>query len=238
MAAYNGLHLVGCLAAMAIFTAGLRRHRLPWVHGLALPLLLLVASRFCARFFFALESGQWAEDWRWYFSFGPGASSQFSGFLPSLLVVFVYGYLTGLPTLLLYDLAAPAFSLAVAFGRAGCLAAGCCRGVALPDGWSLPRFCPDPGHFPAQLAEGLAALALTAFLLTIPSSEDHRGRRAGWFLVLHGATRFLGQLVRVDNVSWGYLSSTQVISLPLIACGVLLLRRRQSSDEVKRFSHP
>jgi phosphatidylglycerol:prolipoprotein diacylglycerol transferase len=226
MAAYNGLHLLGCLAAMAIFTTGLRRHRLPWIHGLVLPLLLLVVARFSARFFFALESGQWASDWRWYFSFGPGASSQYAGFLPSLLLVFAYGYLAGIPALLLYDLAAPAFSLAVAFGRAGCLAAGCCAGRTLPPGWRLPAWFPAPGHFPAQVGEGLAAILLTLFLLGIPTTDRDRGRRAGWFLVLHGCTRFLGQFVRVDTIYWGPLTSTQVISLAVIASGALLLTLR------------
>jgi hypothetical protein len=103
MTAYFTLHVIGCLAAVVTFSAELRRYGLPRIHGIVLPLLVLVISRFCARIFFSLESGQWGDDWISYFTLGVGASSQFAGLIPSLLLVWLYGFLSGIPRPFLYD---------------------------------------------------------------------------------------------------------------------------------------
>src|SRR5215471_11662908 len=187
MLGYNVLAFIGCLASIAILTSQLRQQKLAAVHGVMIPLLVFVASRFSARFLYGIESGRWHETVSYYFSFGPGHTSQFAGLYPSLAIVFMYALAIRVPFLRLLDLVVPAACAAIAFGRIGCLIAGCCPGFLLPEGWSLPAWIPNSHHFPASLAEGLAAALLALFLLAVPATALSPGERTGWFFLLLGS---------------------------------------------------
>ena len=231
MLGYNVLAFIGCLASIAILTSQLRQQKLAAVHGVMIPLLVFVASRFSARFLYGVESGQWHDDAGYYFSFGPGHTSQFAGLYPSLAIVFIYALAIRVPFLRLLDLVVPAACAAIAFGRIGCLIAGCCPGFLLPEGWSLPAWIPNSHHFPAALAEGLVAALLALFLLGVPATAFSSGERTGWFFLLHGSARFLFQFIRADSdtISWGPLTSTQVLAIPLIVAGAFLLDRSKAT---------
>lgn len=145
------------------------------------------------------------------------------------------------------DLSAPGVALGLAFGRIGCLLAGCCFGT--PSTGPLALFFPH--HSPAseaqakakllgsvslpalsvhptQVFESLASLAVAAFcLLWVHGRKRYDGEVFLWFLGLYGLARFGLEFLRADDRgSAGGLSTSQVISLLLMGAAVLVHRRR------------
>jgi phosphatidylglycerol---prolipoprotein diacylglyceryl transferase len=220
---YNLLILAGSLIAVAVAVTECRRRGIHWSHGVILPLLVFVLSRFAARFFHALEAGDELANWTYYFSFGSGATSQFAGLYPSIGLICLYCWLVKCPTLRMFDLLVPAACFAVAVGRIGCVVAGCCRGFELPAGWSIPLPIPNQEYFPAAFFEGLFAFVLGLVLLRMPATEAIYGRRTGFFFLSYGVGRFAFQWLRFEEVHWGFLTSTQVLAVPLVALGAWLL---------------
>jgi phosphatidylglycerol---prolipoprotein diacylglyceryl transferase len=127
------------------------------------------------------------------------------------------------------DLAAPALMLGLFLGRLGCFFQGCCYGE-VTDAWLGVSF---PGHahdrHPSQLYESAAALGLF-FVLRFVITPRSRGRGdvLGWLLVSYGALRSLLELLRDDpRGGLGPLSTSQLISIPLICLGIWLIARRR-----------
>lgn len=129
------------------------------------------------------------------------------------------------------DLVAPFVALGLFFGRLGCFFNGCCYG-ATTDSWvgvSLPGHL-HPVH-PTQLYESLGALTLFALLYFVIQPRKRRaGEVFGWLLALYGVLRFVIETVRADERgSLGPLSTSQLISIPLVAAGVYLIASRRAA---------
>lgn len=123
------------------------------------------------------------------------------------------------------DLTAPFIALGLFFGRLGCFFNGCCYGR--PTDSFIAIHLPGHGHgvHPTQLYESLGALALFFVLLFIiqPRKRGH-GEVLGWLFVLYGVLRFVLELWRADERgSLGPLSTSQLISIPLVIAGVYLI---------------
>lgn len=127
------------------------------------------------------------------------------------------------------DVTAPVLMLALAFGRIGCFLNGCCYGKPTSS-WIGVKF---PGHplplYPTQLYSSLNALVLFFVLrkLIAPRKRGD-GEVFGWLLVLYGVMRSVIEIYRGDpRGSLGPLSTSQVISIPLVAFGVWLIASRR-----------
>ncbi|MEM9493840.1 MAG: prolipoprotein diacylglyceryl transferase [Myxococcota bacterium] len=134
------------------------------------------------------------------------------------------------------DLAAPAVMLGLFFGRIGCFCNGCCYGAETDalTGLIFPSR-PHAAVHPTQLYEAASALGLFAVLHFVvrPRKRGH-GEVFAWLLTLYGVWRVAIEVLRADpRGSFGPLSTSQVISLPLIALGVwLIVRIRRSPRTV------
>lgn len=132
------------------------------------------------------------------------------------------------------DLMAPVISFSYAFGRLGCLFAGCCYG----------RFCELPwavgGRHPTQVYASLWELGVLFILLGLESiAPAHRrphlfGRSGSIFylwMILHGLGRLLMETFRDDfrGPSLG-LSISSWISILVVLLGIYLLVRRRPAD--------
>ncbi|HLU66772.1 MAG TPA: prolipoprotein diacylglyceryl transferase [Kofleriaceae bacterium] len=133
------------------------------------------------------------------------------------------------------DLAAPFLLVGQAIGRIGCFLDGCCYGAATggPLGVVMPGR--GPVH-PTQLYESAACLVLGAALWLAArrraGARGARGRGAifGWALVLYGAARALIELVRADpRGAVGPLSTSQILAIPAVVIGALLIARARRS---------
>jgi len=145
------------------------------------------------------------------------------------------------------DMAAFAVPLGLAFGRMGCLLAGCCFGAptSLPWGLSFPPRSPASeeqakGHLlesvrmwshpvhPTQIYESAASLGIAAFLLFwLLPRKRYDGQVFAGFLVLYAVARFLVEILRRDaRGGAGGLSTSQLIGLGLVAAAVAVHRLR------------
>ena len=168
------------------------------------------------------------------FKFWWGGLTYYGGLLLSVPCGMLYAHKKGLGVWRTADLVAPVVALGLFFGRLGCFFNGCCYG-ARTDAFTavtLPGH-PHPVH-PAQLYESVGALTLffvLSFVLA-PRKRGH-GEVFGWFIALYGVLRFALELVRADaRGSVGPLSTSQLISIPLVALGgYLIVRVRRRARE-------
>jgi len=145
------------------------------------------------------------------------------------------------------DMAGFAIPLGLAFGRMGCLLAGCCFGAqsSLPWALSFPprspaseeqaknhllesvRMWSNPVH-PTQIYESAASLGIAAVLLFwLLPRKKYDGQVFAGFLVLYAVARFVIEILRRDaRGGAGGLSTSQLIGLGLVAGAVAIHRLR------------
>ncbi len=131
------------------------------------------------------------------------------------------------------DAAAPAVLAAMAVGRIGCLANGCCFGRPTDLPWGIVH---GAAHVhPTQVYESIACAILAFLVARVPAG---RGAAAGWALLGYAAWRFANEILRGDYAAnhvssfslWPHsLTSAQWLCLPLAACAAWLLLRAQRS---------
>ena len=141
------------------------------------------------------------------------------------------------------DMAGFAVPLGLAFGRMGCLLAGCCFGAESSVPWALsfpPRSAASEAQFkahalqsmsmwshpvhPTQIYESAASLAIAAFcLLWVHPRKRYDGQVFVWFLVLYAAARFILEILRRDERGGvGFLSTSQIIGVGLVAAAAFV----------------
>lgn len=229
MLGYNLFALLACLAAILVLDHELRLAGLWRGHAVVLPVALLVVTRIGSFVLFGLETGGWRPGMASYLDFRSGGMSFYGGFYPAMVVVALYATVARVPILRLLDLMAPGAAVAFAVGRLGCLAAGCCRGGALPAGWQMPSFLPRPHLVPVPLLSTVLNAAIALLLLRYLTPREPPGRRFGWLLLLFGGVRFILEFIRTNPVVWSGLTTAQILSIPLVLVGAMLtLWRRRS----------
>ena len=134
-----------------------------------------------------------------------------------------------LPFFSLTDYFIPALVIGHAFGRIGCLFAGCCYGmecdcalaITFPAGSAAPAGVP---LLPTQILESAFLFLLCAFLVWRLTKKKPFGTVSGWYMVLYGAWRFAIEFFRNDERGFvGALSTSQFISIFIFAGGLALL---------------
>ena len=133
------------------------------------------------------------------------------------------------------DLLLPGVALAQGLGRIGCHLAGCCFGKPTDAWWGVvfPIGSGAPAGislWPVQLISAAALILLSALLLHLEkrSSIQKEGTITALYLLLYGAGRFAVEYLRNDPRGFvGFLSTSQFISLFMIAAGLILLSIRK-----------
>lgn len=153
------------------------------------------------------------------------------------------------------DMAGFAIPLGLAFGRMGCLLAGCCFGAqsSLPWALSFPPRSPAseeqaknhvlesvrmwslPVH-PTQIYESAASLAIAGFcLFWLLPRKRYDGQVFAGFLVLYAVARFVIEILRRDARGGAVgLSTSQLIGLGLVLAAVAVHRLRAPRREPAR----
>lgn len=148
------------------------------------------------------------------------------------------------------DLASPWIAMGLALTRMGCFLNGCCYGKPSDLPWAV-RFPVGSVVHQAQreanlIAAGAPALPvhpaqiylaglnlLTFFLLYFAVRPKRRcdGAVFAWLLILKAVFRSLVEIWRDDErgVLFGWLSTSQILSAPLLAAGVYLLLRARKA---------
>lgn len=178
----------------------------------------------------------------------------FGGAAGGLLALIVYCRYKSLDSWNVGDAIAPAGALGHAIGRIGCLFQGCCYGRVCHLPWAIrfpanrdfelfynPAFAahveryglsPDapyslPVH-PSQLYESVLNLAICGILLWLSPRRRFRGQLVLSYGTLYAASRFSVEFTRGDleRGGWSWLSTSQWISLALLATCAVLWRLR------------
>ena len=186
-----------------------------------------------------------------FLQFSKGGYAFYGGFLlamPSLWLVSRYKKINFLHV---FDYMTPGMALGLAFGRTGCLLAGCCHGR--PVGAPLPQWLlgviplkwpqwfalsfpaesgglgslPDQLLVPTQPLSGLYSIGIFLFLaLWIAPRKRYHGQIFVWFCIVYAFCRSAIELFRGDarGLYFGEaLSTSQIVSVPVVVIGVGLL---------------
>ncbi|MEO1089990.1 MAG: prolipoprotein diacylglyceryl transferase [Pseudomonadota bacterium] len=101
--------------------------------------------------------------------------------------------------------------------------------MVFPTGGPLAR---HPSQLYEAFFEGLVLFAVMAWLASRPRHADQMGLLSGVFLAGYGIARFMVEFVREPDpqlgLLFGFLTMGQLLSLPMIAAGLWLIRRAQA----------
>ncbi len=144
-----------------------------------------------------------------------------------------------LPLSTFADSVIPAVPLFHAFGRLGCLLAGCCYGaeyhglfaITFPINEGTSEMAGVP-RFPTQICEIIFNLILVVILYFYCRKTRKPYSSVGLYLVCYAVFRFCIEFMRGDIMRGGFLSlsTSQWISIPLFIFGLFLMLRKQKSD--------
>lgn len=166
-------------------------------------------------------------------AFSQGGMSFHGGLVGALLSGIVSAKLTRIPYLTLADLCCIGAPLGLFFGRCANFVNGELWGAPTDVAWGvvfggsagmMPR---HPSQLYEALLEGLV-IFVVLFALSRKVPPRPRGTFLGLFLVMYGCFRFLIEFVREPDVQLGYLwggwlTMGQVLSVPLIIVGAMVL---------------
>jgi phosphatidylglycerol---prolipoprotein diacylglyceryl transferase len=182
----------------------------------------------------------WAEFWA-------GGLAYYGGFIGASIAAWFILKRDRFPFWKAADLAGVAVPLGLAFGRMGCLLAGCCFGAECDLPWALsfpPRSPASEQQFkahvlgsmaawshpvhPTQIYESAASLGIAAVcLFLVQPRKRYDGQVFAAFLALYAVARFLLEILRRDDrgALLG-LSTSQLIGAALVvAAGAIHYRR-------------
>lgn len=162
-----------------------------------------------------------------------GGMSFHGGLLGVMLALWLFNrkYQKGYFTVL--DFAAPLGPLGLGFGRIGNFINGELWGspTSLPWGMIFPAAGPEPRH-PNPLYEAfLEGAVLFAILWWFSSRPRPVMAVSGLFAIGYGVFRFIIEFVRIPDahigyLAWGWLTMGQLLSLPLIVAGIILMLQK------------
>lgn len=184
----------------------------------------------------------WAKFWA-------GGLTYYGGFIGASVAGFFLLKRDRFPFWKAADMAGFVIPVGLAFGRMGCLLAGCCFGIRTEGSAGLvfpPRspasewqwkagliptsFRPSLAVHPTQIYESVASLAIGAFLLLwLHPRKRYDGQVFAWFLALYAIARFVLEYWRSDDRGGLLgLSTSQLIGLALVALAVVIDRLRRA----------
>lgn len=181
------------------------------------------------------------------FALWQGGATFYGGFILAMAASYWWVQKNRLNFLTVADIVAPSIGLGLVFTRVGCLLSGCCFGQPTEQAWGIV-FPPDSpagsaaalvaartgldqvALHPTQAYSSIKGLVIFVTLMALQPVLRKRGSTFGLLLILYGIGRFTIDFFRFyeenARVLMG-LSFNQVISVALIAIGLVLMLRRE-----------
>lgn len=135
------------------------------------------------------------------------------------------------------DAFAMGICIGLAIGRIGCLFGGCCYGTPTDLFWGV-ALAKEPGLGPLHPVQGYEAALLIAGFVGLwirRKSKAYEGELTVLFVGVYAVARYVLEIYRGDHIRGflidGVMSTSQFISVPLLAVAVLLhfkLRREKA----------
>lgn len=243
---YGIMYLVGFLVAWGLGRLRARSPRSSWraadVDDFVFFAMLgvILGGRLGYVFFYGI--GYWLQD-PWYpLRIWEGGMSFHGGMLGVLVAIAIFALRRGRHIADVFDFAAPLPGIGLLAGRIGNFINGELWGKVTTVPWGF-RVDGQVRH-PTQLYEAaLEGVVLFSVLWWFTARPRHRFAPSGLFLLLYGVARVLVEFWRVPDAHIGYLAGGwltmgQVLSVPMIVAGLLLLyvarRRHEPSGNFVR----
>ncbi len=119
--------------------------------------------------------------------------------------------------------------LAIAIGRIGCVAAGCCQGVECDASWWTVVDAHGHARVPSAQLEMAFNLAFLAWSLAAERFGWARTQRFNIYLIAYGAFRFVHEYWRDDHRWFDAFGGYHAAAIALIALGVWMYARRRAA---------
>lgn len=166
----------------------------------------------------------------WLFAVWEGGMSFHGGLLGVIIVLYWFGKQHGKTLMEMGDFVAPLIPIGLGAGRVGNFIGGELWGRTTDVSWGVvfPRAGDLPRH-PSQLYEfALEGVVLFAVLWWFSSKPRPRMAVSGLFLLLYGAFRSFVEFYRepdahIEFIAFNWLTMGQLLSLPMILLGSLLI---------------
>jgi phosphatidylglycerol:prolipoprotein diacylglycerol transferase len=132
-----------------------------------------------------------------------------------------------------FDLTVPSVALAQGFGRIGCFLAGCCYGRETDSAIGIvfhnSSIAPNGIKLiPTQLLSSAGDFLIVIVLLLYARKDRKTGKVGALYLILYSVGRFIIEFFRNDyRGSIGILSTSQLISLIILAIGTVMFFRKE-----------
>jgi phosphatidylglycerol:prolipoprotein diacylglycerol transferase len=117
--------------------------------------------------------------------------------------------------------------LAVAIGRIGCVAAGCCQGIECEASWWTVNDSHGHARVPSAQIEMAFNLAFLGWSLAAARYGWFPTQRFNLYLVCYGAFRFLHEYWRDDHRWFESFGGYHASALALVALGIWMSNRRR-----------
>ncbi|MBR5245846.1 MAG: prolipoprotein diacylglyceryl transferase [Clostridia bacterium] len=151
--------------------------------------------------------------------FGTGAN-YFAIIYNNVVIYLLICIIIGINPLKQMDWITPSYPLALIFAKLGCFFAGCCNGMEMENGLYNYRY--ERYEFPSQLLEIFWALAIFIFFMFY-KKKAKRGTLYPIYLILFGATRFVGEFLRFEEDIVGPFKTYHFLCFSAVVIGIVLL---------------
>ena len=152
----------------------------------------------------------------------------YGGIIGGVLAAIIYCRIKNVSFLNYFDLMVPSIAIAQGFGRIGCFLAGCCYGSKTDSciGVVFHNSSIAPNEIrlvPTQLFSSAGDFMIAIVLLIYAHKARGKGKVGALYLILYSVGRFVIEFFRGDyRGSIGVLSTSQFISLVILAIGIIL----------------
>ena len=230
---------IAFLIGSTIFSKELRRKNLDENIGVIITFLGIIGGIVGGKIFYILEE--------WNFGKGPAFSTFlgkdlfspagltfYGGMVLSIAMIIIYCKKKKLSVLMIFDLMAPAATIAYGIARIGChLSGDGCYGTKVNGTfwefigmqYSKGIVPTEPGVLvhPTSLYELGVAIIIFTILWKLRTKIKFNGQLFYWYLILTGIARFAIELIRVNPKVILFISQAQIISIIMILCGAILM---------------
>lgn len=247
---YGVMILIGVLCALFISRKLARSEGLPISDLSDLVIYTLLIALIGARLLLILtELDQFIRHPRQLLSMLTSAGNFFGGLITGALFAILYIRRKKLPLLPVLDVFAPALAVGHAFGRLGCLLAGCCWGreaAGCPVSISFHNHAAQTGIpldiplYPTQAAESIFNLLLGVALYFLFWHKRFSGQIFALYLMAYGSWRFISEYFRGDggrgylfgdmSAPFSSLSIPQLMALIALVMGIILYRHAKNKS--------
>ncbi|SFG91270.1 prolipoprotein diacylglyceryl transferase [Neptunomonas qingdaonensis] len=184
---------------------------------------------------------QFLADPLWLFAVWEGGMSFHGGLLGVLVMIWLFGKKHAKSFMQMGDFVAPLVPIGLGAGRIGNFIGGELWGRAADVPWAVvfPRTADGVARHPSQLYEAfLEGVVMFVVLWWFSSKPRPRMAVSALFLIMYGVFRSFVEFFRepdahIGYIAFGWLTKGQLLSLPMVVVGVLMLLWAYKTTKVR-----